>query len=127
MSGIRIQNTFGNLNRPRWRNWYPEPQGFMAVHPCGARDAYAVPMYYVYILLMSNGQIYTGFTHDLRRRIQEHESGGNITTQKHLPIQLIFYEAYCNEDDARRRELYFKTDKGKTTLKLMLAKTLGTY
>ena len=33
---------------------------------------------------------------------------------------LFFYEAYRNEKDAKRREEYFKTTKGKTTLKLML-------
>ena len=35
-------------------------------------------------------------------------------------MKLIFYEAYLSENDARRRELYLKTTKGKRTLKLML-------
>ena len=83
-------------------------------------------MYYVYILKMRNSQLYTGFTSDLRRRIREHKSGGNKTTCKHLPVQLIFYEAYLNKDDAIRREQYLKTTKGKTTLRIMLIKTLET-
>ena len=78
-------------------------------------------MYYVYILLMSNKLVYTGYTSDLKRRVLEHKSGGNITTRKHLPVKLIFYEAFCNEADARRREEYLKTSKGKTTLRLMLS------
>ncbi|MBI1870644.1 MAG: GIY-YIG nuclease family protein [Chlamydiae bacterium] len=32
-------------------------------------------MYYVYILKLENGQLYTGFTGDLRRRILEHKRG----------------------------------------------------
>ncbi|MBI5728653.1 MAG: GIY-YIG nuclease family protein [Candidatus Magasanikbacteria bacterium] len=81
-------------------------------------------MYYVYILKMSDGQHYTGYTSDLRRRISEHNSGSNTTTSKHLPVKLVFYEAFLNEKDARRREEYFKTDKGKTTIKLMLREYL---
>lgn len=81
-------------------------------------------MYYVYILLMSNKLLYTGYTTDLKRRMREHNSGSNITTRKHLPIKLIFYEAFANEFDAKRREEYFKTSKGKTTVRLMLGEFL---
>ncbi len=35
-------------------------------------------------------------------------------------IELIFYEAYLVKTDVQRREKYFKTTKGKRTLKLML-------
>lgn len=74
---------------------------------------------------MENQQIYVGYTSDLRRRMGEHNRGSNNTTRKHLPIRLIFYEAYCNEKDARRREVYLKTTKGKTTLRIMLKDTLA--
>jgi hypothetical protein len=40
-----------------------------------------------------------GFTHDLKRRLQEHNN---------------------NEKDAKRREEYLKTTKGRTTLMTML-------
>lgn len=81
-------------------------------------------MFYVYILKMSNNKLYTGFTSDLKRRIKEHQIGGNKTTRKFLPIKLIFYEAFHGKDDAIRRESYFKTNKGKTTLKIMLRESL---
>ena len=80
--------------------------------------------YYTYILLMSNNKFYIGYTSDLRRRMMEHNSGGNKTTKKSLPVKLIFYEAFLNEDDAKRRERYFKTHKGKTSLKIMIQKYL---
>jgi hypothetical protein len=36
-------------------------------------------------------------------------------------LELIFYEAYLNEYDAKRRESYFKSSKGRSSLKVMLA------
>lgn len=54
----------------------------------------------------------------------EHKSGGNNTTSKFLPVKLIFYECYLEKEDAMRREKYFKTSKGKTTLRIMLARAL---
>ena len=84
-------------------------------------------MYYVYILSMSNRQFYSGFTSDLKRRILEHKHGDNKTTRKYLPVKLIFYEGFVNKKDAERREKYFKTAKGKTTLRLMLKEYLKNY
>lgn len=77
--------------------------------------------FYVYILRsLKDGLLYVGYTHDLKRRLAEHQRGANISTSKRLPVELIFYEAYLSKVDAERRELYFKTTKGKTTLKYML-------
>lgn len=77
--------------------------------------------YYVYILLsLRDRRFYIGFTNDLRRRLAEHKQGKNISTAKRLPVELIFYEAFPVKSDAERRERYFKTAKGKTTLRQML-------
>mgnify|MGYP007002385171 FL=1 len=46
-------------------------------------------------------------------------------TKNRLPVKLIFYEAYLNKYDAIRREDYFKTSKGKQTLRNMLKKYLS--
>lgn len=70
-------------------------------------------MYYVYFLKMSNGQIYTGSTANLKNRMSEHERGNVITTSKYLPVGLIGYEAYHLKSDAQRREKYLKTTEGK--------------
>jgi putative endonuclease len=77
--------------------------------------------YYVYILRsLKDGLFYIGYSEDLKTRIKDHNSGKNISTQNRRPLELIFYEAYRNKADALRREKYFKTTKGKTTLKQML-------
>lgn len=83
--------------------------------------------FYVYILhsLSKNDFIYVGFTHDLKRRFEEHNSGSELSTKPYIPFELIHYEAYRNEKDAKRREEYLKTTKGKTTLKTMLKEYLN--
>lgn len=100
----------------------------MTVHPCGAREQQPfqlISMFYTYVLQMNNENFYIGYTSDLKRRLAEHKSGSNNTTKKYLPVKLIFYEAYLNKKDAQRREVYFKTSKGKTTLRLMLKEYLN--
>ncbi len=82
-------------------------------------------MYYVYVLLsLRDHKFYVGFTSDLRRRIKEHSAGKNISTKPRLPLKLFYYEAHLSQNDAERREQYFKTTKGKSTLRQMLRESL---
>ncbi|OGE19839.1 hypothetical protein A3A14_02090 [Candidatus Daviesbacteria bacterium RIFCSPLOWO2_01_FULL_43_38] len=77
--------------------------------------------YYVYVLRsLKVDWIYVGSTGDLRQRFKSHNDGENLSTRGYKPFQLIFYEAYLSKKDALRREEYFKTTKGKTTLRTML-------
>jgi putative endonuclease len=81
-------------------------------------------MFYVYILLLNNKQIYTGFTDDLKRRMNEHKRGKVKFTSQRLPIKIIHYEAYLLKTDAQRRERYLKTTEGKRFLKQQLKELL---
>ena len=66
-------------------------------------------MYYVYILENKlKGQIYTGSTNNLERRLAEHNSGKEISTKRYMPWALIYYEAYATEELARQREKKLK-------------------
>ncbi len=77
--------------------------------------------FYVYALRNKTKQfIYVGFTHNLKKRFLQHNNREEISTKAYAPLDLIFYEAYQSEKDAKRRENYFKTAKGKTTLRMML-------
>ncbi len=77
--------------------------------------------YYVYILKsLRHDFIYIGFTENLKQRFIEHNSGKSKSTKPYLPYDLIHYEAYKNIKDAKRREEYLKTNRGKTTLETML-------
>ncbi len=79
----------------------------------------------VYVLFsQKDNLLYIGYTSNLDNRIETHNSGGVISTAPRRPLQLIFCEYYLFEEDARKRELYFKTTMGKKALKLMLTDTL---
>jgi putative endonuclease len=77
--------------------------------------------YYVYILHNPlKNFIYIGYSEDLKQRIMSHNKGENKSTKGYIPLDLIHYEAYKNIKDAKRRELYLKSNRGKTTIKTML-------
>ena len=71
-------------------------------------------MFYVYCLESEKyDEHYFGYTKDLKRRFKEHNQGLNFSTKKYIPWELIYYEACLSEDDAKRREKYFKTSQGR--------------
>jgi putative endonuclease len=62
-------------------------------------------MYYVYILRSLKDDLnYIGSTKDLRIRFREHNLGKVYSTKHRIPFELIYYEAYKAEKDARMRE-----------------------
>ncbi|TRZ64171.1 MAG: GIY-YIG nuclease family protein [Spirochaetia bacterium] len=77
--------------------------------------------HYVYLLeSIKHDNLYIGYTSDLKRRLVEYNRGLNFSTKSYKPWRLIHYEAYRNEDDAKRREGYLKTSQGSRLLKRML-------
>ena len=77
--------------------------------------------FYVYILYnRTKNFIYIGYSENLKQRVKEHNDGFSKSTKAYLPMELIHYEAYKNKKDAKRREEYLKTNKGRTTLMTML-------
>ncbi|MGP8003981.1 MAG: GIY-YIG nuclease family protein [Smithella sp.] len=60
---------------------------------------------YMYILLCSNGQYYTGSTNNIEIRLAQHQEGeGSNFTRKHLPVKLVYLEEFDRIDDAFHRE-----------------------
>ncbi len=84
-------------------------------------------MYYVYLLENEEDRSwYTGFTHDLKRRVADHNAGlGGKTTSKNRKWNLIYYEAYANKQDAIGREVFLKSGSGKKLLKKQLVQYFG--
>jgi putative endonuclease len=77
-----------------------------------------VSMYYVYVLRsIKSGNLYTGCTSDLRKRLAQHNEGMSPYTSHRGPYELIYYEACMSEKDAFMREKYLKTGMGKRYLK----------
>jgi putative endonuclease len=88
---------------------------------------YNIPMmnYYVYVLQShKDDKFYIGFTNNIERRMIEHNSGQGTSTAPRRPFKLIYYEAHLSKEDAMRRERYFKTTKGKVTLRQVLKDSL---
>lgn len=89
-----------------------------------AVESYKV-MYYVYVLKsLKDNKLCIGFTKDLKKRIESHNLGLNESTAKRKPLNLIYYEGYISERDARNREKFLKTGRGHEVLYKQLENTL---
>ena len=74
--------------------------------------------YYVYVLRSKkDNMLYTGYTADLKQRMQMHEAGKVPSTQNRKPLELIYFEGCKKQQDATRREKYLKSGNGKIYLR----------
>jgi len=66
-------------------------------------------MYYVYLLKSTNtDKLYFGYTTNLKKRFIEHNSHEVKSTSPYAPWELVYYEAYSDEELARDREKKLK-------------------
>ena len=78
-------------------------------------------MFYTYVLQSEvDGNFYSGFTSDLKKRFEQHRKGLVESTRNRRPLKLIYYEACLDQKDAVKREKYFKTHHGKMYLRKRL-------
>ncbi len=62
-------------------------------------------MNYVYMLRCGDGSLYTGWTNDLEHRVAAHQAGkGAKYTKAHLPVELVYWEAFETKEEAMSRE-----------------------
>jgi len=62
-------------------------------------------MHYVYMLRCSDNSIYTGYTTDLKNRLDTHNKGkGAKYTRTRLPVDLLYFEEYSTKSSALKRE-----------------------
>ena len=79
-------------------------------------------MFYIYILRSSQDKrLYTGFTGNLKNRLTDHKNGEVQSTRNRRPLELIYYEAYKNKENAMKREKFLKTTKGKQQLRKQIS------
>jgi predicted GIY-YIG superfamily endonuclease len=74
-------------------------------------------MWYVYILLCSDGKHYTGCTSDLKDRLSRHNSGQVDSTKCKLPVKLIYFSAFPDKYKAFEFEKYLKSGSGRAFAK----------
>lgn len=70
-------------------------------------------MFYVYILLCSDGKTYIGCTNNLKDRLLRHTKGYITATKKRVPVILISYFAFNKNNTAFNFEKYLKSGSGR--------------
>jgi len=81
-------------------------------------------MFFVYVLISSKDKnLYIGFSENVIQRLEEHNSGKNISTRNRRPFELIYYEAYIDQKDALGREKFLKSGSGHRFLEKQLKHT----
>lgn len=79
--------------------------------------------YYVYILQsLKDYSLYIGFTENLKTRLQEHNTGKNVSTKYKVPYGLIYFEGYRNKADALGRETFLKSGSGRRYINKQLTR-----
>ena len=75
-------------------------------------------MFYTYVLLSEkDGKKYVGYTEDLKLRFEQHCKGQVESTKHRRPLELIYYEACLDKEDAKKRERHLKTHYGRLFLR----------
>lgn len=66
-------------------------------------------MYYVYILNCKDDTLYCGYTDDINKRLEVHNSGkGAKYTKSRLPVKLVYKEEFDTKVEAMKREYAIK-------------------
>ena len=66
-------------------------------------------MNYTYILRCIDGSYYTGWTNNLKKRLEDHNLGrGAKYTRARLPVILVYYERFGTKEEAMKREAAIK-------------------
>ena len=61
------------------------------------------------MLKCSDGTLYTGWTNDLEKRVEAHNSGkGAKYTKVRRPVELAYYEEFETKEQAMKREYAIK-------------------
>lgn len=64
---------------------------------------------YTYMVCCSDGTLYTGWTYDLKKRLEAHNAGkGAKYTRSRLPVELVYYEVFDRKEEAMSREVGIK-------------------
>lgn len=75
---------------------------------------------FTYILRCADGTLYTGWTNDLKKRLQAHNNGtGAKYTRTRRPVKLLYFEAFPTKEEAMRREWKIKQMTRVEKLKLV--------
>ena len=61
--------------------------------------------HFVYVLRCADDTLYTGYTTDVERRVDEHDAGeGAKYTRGRTPVELVYVESHETRSEAMSRE-----------------------
>ena len=67
---------------------------------------------YMYVVECRDGSYYTGYTTDVKKRIDVHNSGkGAKYTRSRLPVKLIYAQGFDSKEEAMSAEVLLKRKK----------------
>ena len=76
--------------------------------------------YFTYILRCADGTLYTGYTTELEKRVEVHNSGKWAKyTRIRRPVELIYSEKHASRSEACKREYAIKQMKREEKLRLL--------
>ena len=58
-----------------------------------------------------------GYTKDLKERLKIHNLGEVKATKHRRPLRVFFYETFSTMQEAKKRELWWKSSSGRNKLK----------
>ena len=77
-------------------------------------------MNYTYIVECSDGTLYTGWTNNLEKRLEAHNSGkGAKYTKTRRPVKIVYRELFETKEEAMSRECAIKKLSRVEKLKLV--------
>jgi putative endonuclease len=74
--------------------------------------------WFVYALKsLKDGHLYIGISQDPEERLLSHNRGVTKSTRQRRPFELIFREICHSRQEAREKEIYYKSGIGRETIK----------
>ena len=75
---------------------------------------------FTYIVECSDHTLYTGWTNDLKKRIEAHNTGkGAKYTKTRRPVRLVYFETFATKEEAMSREYHIKRMSRQEKIKLI--------
>ena len=75
---------------------------------------------FTYIVECSDHTLYTGWTNDLEKRIEAHNTGkGAKYTKTRGPVRLVQFEKFATKEEAMSREYHIKKMSRQEKMKLI--------
>ena len=75
---------------------------------------------FTYIVECSDHTLYTGWTNDLDKRIEAHNTGkGAKYTKTRRPVRLVYFETFATKEEAMSREYHIKRMSRQEKIKLI--------